>query len=128
MRVRLGTEIEARRSRPGRGGPPVRARYSAEAYNERVESAIASLRLQHPNFFLFGRGRTTDERSVVHVENGRYRGFGYADEGTGQQLDDLRSVITLRDDNRDIQRILRQQLMNTLPRNLLIYQDELRYE
>lgn len=101
---------------------------SAEAYNERVESAIASLRLQHPNFFLFGRGRTTDERSVVHVENGRYRGFGYADEGTGQQLDDLRSVITLRDDNRDIQRILRQQLMNTLPRNLLIYQDELRYE
>ena len=65
---------------------------------------------------------------MVHVENGRYRGFGYADEGTGQQLDDLRSVITLRDDNRDIQRILRQQLMNTLPRNLLIYQDELRYE
>lgn len=97
---------------------------AAEAYNERVEAAIASLRLQHPNFFLFGKGRTSGERSVVHVENGRYRGFGYVDEQSGSQLEDLRAVISVRDDNRDIQRILRQHLAHVLPKNLLIYREE----
>lgn len=99
-----------------------------EDYNQRVTGAMDSLRLQHPNFFLFGKGRTNGERSVVHVENGRYRGFGYADESIGQQFEDLRSVITPRDDNRDIQRILRQQLMHALPRNLLVYQEDNRFE
>jgi DNA polymerase-3 subunit epsilon len=54
------------------------------------------------------KGRTTEERSFVLIENGIYQGFGYIE---GQQqvstLSELKEFLIMKQDNRDVQRILR---------------------
>jgi len=48
------------------------------SYNERAEEAREYLKtVFEDNFFIIDHGRSTDERSVVLVEDGRYRGYGY---------------------------------------------------
>ncbi len=95
---------------------------SPESYNERAEKAIESLHYKNPNFMIVGRGRTTNERSIVHVEKGRYLGFGFFDiEFTAPYPDSLRDVITFRQDNRDVHRIIRHFLTKTSQKDILVY-------
>ena len=66
-----------------------------EAYNERAQAAKESLStVFEENFFLIDCGRSPEERAVVLVEDGSYRGFGYveADEINGQP-EQLRDAI-----------------------------------
>jgi DNA polymerase-3 subunit epsilon len=78
-----------------------------EEYNARVREAIESFSFQNESFFIIGKGRHDDERSVVCVERGQYVGFGYFDptilEITHQNL---RDAIRPYPHNRDIQRII----------------------
>lgn len=46
-------------------------------YNQRVEAFIKERSLQNKNMLIIDRGREIDERSVVWIENGKYRGYGY---------------------------------------------------
>ncbi|MFM7216604.1 MAG: exonuclease domain-containing protein, partial [Bacteroidota bacterium] len=81
---------------------------SQEEYNERVMKAIEGLQYSHENFLIVGNGRNLSERSIVQVHNGKYVGFGYADETVeGQGLEALLEVIHPRIDTRDTRRILR---------------------
>ncbi len=48
-----------------------------ENYNLRVEEAISRFNFDRQNFFVIDKGRHTEERSVVMVENGNYTGFGF---------------------------------------------------
>lgn len=84
---------------------------SPESYNQRVEAAIAPVRFEHDNFFLIHRGRSAEEKSVVAVLNGSYRGFGYfhaADfDGT---TDFLQSCVQRCNDTRDARNIIRSAL------------------
>ena len=51
------------------------------------------------------------EKTLVLVENGYYRGFGYVDETfTARRLDDFREAVTPYNDNKDTQQIIRQYL------------------
>lgn len=50
-----------------------------EAYNEKVEKAIAKFNYSTPNFFLLVEGRNYEEKGVVLVQNGSYFGYGFVD-------------------------------------------------
>lgn len=55
---------------------------SSEDYNERVLKAAYEIsygRDQMASFLIVGEGRDTSEQSVVWVENGMYRGYGFLD-------------------------------------------------
>jgi DNA polymerase-3 subunit epsilon len=78
-----------------------------EEYNERVEQAIKSFSFQNQSFFLIGKGREEGEKSVVCIERGHYKGFGYFDANFGYpSVEDLRMQIKSYSHNRDIQMIL----------------------
>lgn len=48
-----------------------------EIHNEKVEKAIQSLLSSRTSFAIIDKGRTTDERSCIWVENGHFYGMGY---------------------------------------------------
>ena len=82
-----------------------------ESYNLRVDEAIDSISYEHESFVVIGPGRSELEKSIVLVENGRYRGFGYVDETfSARRLADFREVIKNYTDNKDIQQIIRNHL------------------
>jgi DNA polymerase III subunit epsilon len=49
-------------------------------YNERAAEAVNSMKTVFPNdFLLIDKGRNANEKSVVLIENNRYKGFGFFD-------------------------------------------------
>jgi DNA polymerase-3 subunit epsilon len=95
---------------------------SPEDYNERAEQAIASLQFGEKNFFIFGRGRQENEKSVIQVERGVYMGYGYFDPDlTAPRPECLADCIKSRNDNRDIRQILSGHLKRIPADDLLRY-------
>ena len=93
-----------------------------EEYNSRVQIAIDSLQFTNPNFMIIERGRSMTEKSIVHIEKGKYVGYGYFDpEFITPYPETLKDCIKYKPDNRDVDRIIRQYLSNVTERNLLIY-------
>ena len=83
------------------------AEEAAEAYNLRAIEAIKKHSFHQESFFIIGKGRADDERSVICIEKGQYKGFGYAETAQGQpDLQSLRESIRSYPHNRDIQQIL----------------------
>ncbi|MFN8437497.1 MAG: exonuclease domain-containing protein [Cytophagales bacterium] len=80
---------------------------SAEIYNAKVLDAVKSFSFEEDCFFLIDNGRYKNEKSVICVERGQYKGFGYiSDEQMYDTVQTLRDCITYYPDNRDIQSIL----------------------
>lgn len=80
---------------------------AVDEYNLRAEEAIKTFSFQNKNFFLVGKGREEGEKSIVCIERGQYKGFGYFDAGLGYpRVEDLRDCIKEYSHNRDIQMIL----------------------
>jgi DNA polymerase III subunit epsilon len=50
---------------------------SPQTYNERVLTALQSLKEQLPTFAVMDEGREPDEKSVVLMEGGKFYGMGY---------------------------------------------------
>ena len=78
------------------------------SYNERAMEAISYLQREiKDNFFIIDRGRETEEKSVVLVEAGRFRGFGYVSEGTViTGAEGLKDNVKKMPHSRDAQRII----------------------
>lgn len=89
---------------------------SVEAYNAKVAQALHRVRYPYPTFAVVGRGRTPDEQSVVWVEGGQYRGYGYlpADEGVTSP-DAIRAAITPHDETRDAHALICAYLLSNHP-------------
>ncbi|GAA4297564.1 exonuclease domain-containing protein [Nibribacter koreensis] len=93
-----------------------------EEYNKRVQEALDAFKYDHDNFVVIGKGRQPDEKSVVVVENGSYRGFGYIDESfSASTLEDFLDVIKRYNDNKDTQQILRGYLRTKHSDKVLIF-------
>ena len=76
-------------------------------YNKRVERAMRSLHKELDTKVIIDEGREYDERSVILIEDGVYKGFGYFP--ASKKIDtpeDARAVIEPANHNPDIQRIL----------------------
>src|SRR5204863_8717807 len=63
-------------------------------YNQRVGEAIASISDNNESLAVVGRGRKTDEHSLVLVEKGNFLGFGYVDKSISvSSLEEARLYI-----------------------------------
>lgn len=81
-----------------------------ETYNERVQKAIKEINYGKQSlgdFLIVGEGRHYDERSVVMVQKGLYKGYAYVDASYMQQdLSTLIDSITYKIETPDVQRII----------------------
>ncbi|MEL6626854.1 MAG: exonuclease domain-containing protein [Bacteroidota bacterium] len=81
-----------------------------ESYNERVSAAIHSLnygKTHMETFLVVGEGRNYSERSVVWVEQGRYKGYGYLEVETfTYDLATILESIPFKEEAPDVQRII----------------------
>ncbi|MEM1321299.1 MAG: exonuclease domain-containing protein [Bacteroidota bacterium] len=93
-----------------------------EDYNERVQQASGFLEQDfEANFLIIDKGRSTEEQSVVLVEDGRYRGFGYVDINTPiSDVEELRDAIKTYRHTADTARIIRSFLEDEIKKGLKI--------
>jgi len=75
-------------------------------YNQRVDRAL-QLSLNTDSYMLSVEGRTQQEQGVVLVKNGNYLGFGFFDANLNLSLEEYEAQIEQKQDNNDIQRILK---------------------
>jgi DNA polymerase III subunit epsilon len=53
---------------------------TVKRYNKRVDKAMMAFQTKGESVAIFGRGRSLDEQSLVLVENGNYKGFGFVNK------------------------------------------------
>jgi len=80
---------------------------SAEDYNARCEEAVAELRNHDKTMLITGKGFTEQERSVVLIEAGRYKGHGMVPMALDlSELDEVKSFIETGYDDQDMQAVI----------------------
>jgi DNA polymerase-3 subunit epsilon len=80
---------------------------SADAYNKRTSSVIQKNTYENKNMILIDRGRDIEEKSVILVEDGIFKGLGFFDLNHQiNNIDILHSLITPMSNNRDTQHII----------------------
>jgi DNA polymerase-3 subunit epsilon len=84
---------------------------SVEDYNERVESLMNSLNFNGDSFLILDKGRNSKEYSFVWVDEGEYRGYGFAFRYLIKRNPmNFRKFINIQKSNRDFQSIIKLQL------------------
>ncbi|MCK8481133.1 exonuclease domain-containing protein [Psychroserpens algicola] len=84
---------------------------SPEDYNKRVKELIAKNSYDNKNMIIIDQGRDIDEKSVIYIQNGVYRGLGFFDLNHQiNTLEVLESIITPMENNRDTQHIIQSYL------------------
>jgi DNA polymerase-3 subunit epsilon len=80
---------------------------SVAGYNERVNAALEKINRNLQTNIIIDEGRTSKEKSVVLVEEGIYKGFGYFDSNLIiDTTEKAREIISPFKHNPDVQRIL----------------------
>ena len=78
-----------------------------ENYNKRALSVIEKNSYDNKDMLLIDRGRDIDEKSVVLIKDGVFRGIGFFDLNYQiNNQDILESLITPMENNRDTQHII----------------------
>lgn len=82
-----------------------------EAYNERVQVFLDDYNYSNKNMLVIDRGRNSDERSVILIEEGQFKGFGfYSLNNQIMRPEILKSIIRPMKNNRDSQHIIQSYL------------------
>ena len=84
---------------------------SPQDYNKKVTAFLSNYSYQNQHMLIIDKGRNPQERSVVLIEKGIYRGFGYYTlnhQITNPEI--LKSIIRPMRNNRDAQHILQSYL------------------
>ncbi len=80
---------------------------NSEDYNTRAEAFINKNSYKNKNMVIIDRGRDIDERSVIYVENGVFRGIGFFNLNYQINTKEvLESIITPMENNRDTQHVI----------------------
>ena len=74
-------------------------------YNQRVREALENYHFDKQNFFIIDKGRNDDERTVIKVEGGKYRGFGFVNSQF-MNRQTLHDCISFYKDNREVRQII----------------------
>lgn len=83
-----------------------------DKYNKRVNSFIENKSYENQNMLIIDRGRDVEERSVILIENGIYKGYGFYN--LNFQINNpeiLKSIINPMQSNRDAQHIIQSYLL-----------------
>ena len=84
---------------------------TAEEYNTRVQKLITENSFENKNLVLLDRGRNINERSVVLIENGIYKGYAFYDLNYQvTNIDVLKNIIIPMQNNRDAKTIIQGQI------------------
>jgi len=78
-----------------------------EEYNARVTEFLQKNSYDNQHMLIIDKGRDIDERSVILIENGQYKGYGFYN--LNYQIDNaeiLKSIINPRENNRDVHHII----------------------
>lgn len=79
----------------------------SEEYNRKVNLALENYHFGDDSFFIIGKGRSEQEKSVVKIEHGKYIGFGFVDSTTTDNgLSMLHECIKPQQDNREVRQII----------------------
>ncbi len=82
-----------------------------ELYNARVKEYLDNNSYQNKNMLIIDKGRDVDERSVILIENGVYKGYGFFNLNYQiNNIEILRSIINPMKNNRDSQHIIQSYL------------------
>ena len=82
-----------------------------EQYNQRAMEFISKNRYASNNLLIIDKGRHTEERSCVLIEQGAFKGIGYYSLNFQiQNPQVLKSIIRPMQDNRDAQHIIQSYL------------------
>lgn len=84
---------------------------SSEDYNTRVKAFLEKNSYENQNMLIIDRGREIDERSVILIENGVYKGYGFYN--LNYQINNpeiLKSIINPMENNRNVQHIIQNYL------------------
>jgi DNA polymerase III subunit epsilon len=93
---------------------------AVKTYNDRAEKLIRTFDFDAENFIIIDKGRNHDERSVVCVEHGIYRGYGFISiHDSYVHVSDLTACITHVPDNRDARMIIKGWLKKNKPEKLI---------
>lgn len=60
-----------------------------EIYNQRAAKIVRAHTFPKPSFLIYDRGRHTEERSLILVEDSKYKGFGYLDKNSQASQEEL---------------------------------------
>ncbi|NOT75377.1 MAG: GIY-YIG nuclease family protein [Cyclobacteriaceae bacterium] len=86
---------------------------SSESYNQSMQQSIDTFFGEGETVAIIGRGRESEERSLILVEKGSYLGFGFVSQDIA--IDDFESAknyIHLSKDNRVVQNLVNSYLLN----------------
>lgn len=86
-------------------------------YNNRVKTFLEKHSYENKNMLIIDRGRDLDERSVILIENGTYKGYGFYN--LNHQINNpeiLKTIINPMQNNLDVQHIIQ----NYLRRNKVL--------
>lgn len=79
-----------------------------ESYNERIQTIVQSLTFDQEHFYILEPGRDKREKSIIWIENGSYRGFGFVPfYSLKNHPKSWSRFIDLRPEDRDTRTILR---------------------
>lgn len=82
-----------------------------ESYNARVSQLIEKYSYDNKDMIIIDKGRDIDERSVLYIQNGIFKGLGFFDLNYQiTNIEVLKSIITPMDNNRDTQHIIQSHL------------------
>jgi DNA polymerase-3 subunit epsilon len=91
-------------------------------YNQRAQKAILDFNYMAENMIIIDKGRNSDERSVICIESGKYKGFGYISlENQLNNIDSIKEYIQIYNDNKDIKQIIRQYLRHKKVEKIIKY-------
>ena len=82
-----------------------------DSYNDRIRTFLEEKSFVNQNKLIIDRGRNVEERSVVLIEDGQYKGFGFFNlnhQITNPEI--LKTIINPMQNNRDVQHIIQNYL------------------
>lgn len=82
-----------------------------DSYNKRVSQLIDKYSYENKDMIIIDKGRDIDERSVIYIQSGVFKGLGFFDlnyQITNVEI--LESIITPMENNRDTQHIIQSYL------------------
>lgn len=83
----------------------------ADVYNKRVQEFLKNKSFENQNMLIIDRGRDVEERSVILIEDGKYKGYGFYN--LNHQINNpeiLKTIINPMQHNRDAQHIIQSYL------------------
>lgn len=85
-------------------------REDPQTYNARVQQFIQKTEFPKGDQFIQVKGRNEQEKGLIYIKDGTYKGFGYCKKTSRSQNVFLKSII-FKEDNRDSRRIVKRLLL-----------------